>query len=61
VRFWGLASRQVDEVIEFYRSRAEAEQALAQVLRDEPDWCKTVYLVSVELPDAAAPAPFSLS
>jgi hypothetical protein len=61
VRFWGLASRQVDEVIEFYRSRAEAEQALAEVLRDQPDWRETVYIVSVELADPCAPAPLALN
>lgn len=40
---------------------AQAEQAFAEVLKDELDWKETVYLVSVELPDPSAPAPLSLS
>ena len=35
---WGLADRFVDEVIETYRSREQAERALEAVLIDEPDW-----------------------
>lgn len=35
---WGLADRFVDEVIRVYRSREQAERALAAVLRDEPEW-----------------------
>ncbi len=33
---WGLADLFVDEVIEFYGSREQAERALDDVLRDEP-------------------------
>jgi len=35
---WALADRFVDEVIETYRSREQAERALENVLRDEPEW-----------------------
>jgi hypothetical protein len=35
---WGLADRFVDEVIELYGSREQAERALAAVLSDEPEW-----------------------
>jgi len=35
---WALADRFVDEVIELYRSREQAERALHNVLRDEPEW-----------------------
>jgi hypothetical protein len=35
---WGLTDRFVDEVIEVYRSREQAERALAAVLTDEPEW-----------------------
>jgi hypothetical protein len=34
---WALADRFVDEVIELYRSREQAERALRAVLADEPD------------------------
>ena len=35
---WGLADYFVDEVIELYRSREQAERALREVLTDEPEW-----------------------
>jgi hypothetical protein len=35
---WGLTDRFVDEVIQVYRSREDAERALAAVLADEPEW-----------------------
>ena len=35
---WGLADYFVDEVIETYRSREQAERALATILIDEPEW-----------------------
>jgi hypothetical protein len=35
---WALADRFVDEVIELYGSREQAERALEAVLQDEPDW-----------------------
>jgi hypothetical protein len=35
---WGLADYFVDELIEVYASREQAERALANVLRDEPEW-----------------------
>jgi hypothetical protein len=37
VVFWGLASRELNEAIELYATRAEAEQALVDVLADEPN------------------------
>ena len=38
VVLWGLADDFVDEVINVYRSRDEAERALRAVISDEPDW-----------------------
>ncbi len=35
---WGLADYFVDEVIETYRSREQAERALDNILKDEPEW-----------------------
>lgn len=44
---WGLADRFVDEVIELYRSREQAERALGKVLRDEPGWEGMIEVVPV--------------
>jgi hypothetical protein len=61
MRVWGLASTRGNEVVEFFGSREEAQQALAQVLRDEPDWRNIVFLVAVELPDSTPPPRLSLN
>lgn len=37
-RFYGLLDHDLDEVIEFYPSRDEAEEDLAAILGDEPGW-----------------------
>jgi hypothetical protein len=47
---WGLADRFVDEVIEFYGSREQAERALRAVLEDEPDWAGMMQVVPVSVP-----------
>jgi hypothetical protein len=47
---WGLADRFVDEVIELYRSREQAERALRAVLADEPDWTGMMEIVAVPQP-----------
>ena len=44
---WGLADRFVDEVIELYRSREQAERALRNVLTDEPEWEGMIEVVPV--------------
>jgi hypothetical protein len=39
--FYGLADYRLNdfgEVVEFYVTRAQAEAALVDVLRDEPEW-----------------------
>ncbi len=56
VLFWGLASRELDEAIELYATRVEAEQALIDVLTDEPTWKHLLFVTPVELagPDTAA-------
>ena len=46
---WGLADHFVDEVIETYRSREQAERALQAVLTDEPDWEGMMEVVPVQL------------
>ena len=44
---WALADRFVDEVIELYRSREQAERALRAVLADEPDWTGMMEVIPV--------------
>jgi hypothetical protein len=39
----------VDEVIEFFGSREEAERALIGVLADEPGWEDLLFVTPVEL------------
>jgi len=46
---WGLADYFVDEVIEVYRFKEQAEHALEQVLEDEPDWKGMLAVVPVQL------------
>jgi hypothetical protein len=48
---YGLADyrlRDFGEVIEFYPSREEAETALRDVLKDEPQWAGEFGVVAVE-------------
>jgi hypothetical protein len=47
---WGLADRFVDDVVEVYRSREQAERALRAVLTDEPEWEGMMAVVPVPLP-----------
>jgi hypothetical protein len=58
VLFWGLASRELDEAVELYATRAEAEQALIEVLGDEPAWKHLLFVTPVEL---AGPGAASLN
>jgi hypothetical protein len=44
---WGLTDRFVDEVIQVYRSREQAERALEAVLSDEPEWEGMMEIVPV--------------
>lgn len=46
---WGLADRFVDDLIEVYRSREQAERALERVLADEPEWEGMMRIVPVPL------------
>ena len=36
--FYAVVSDEIERMIEFFWSRDEAEEMLAPVLRDEPDW-----------------------
>ena len=49
VIFCAVVSDQIEQVIEFFRTPAEAEAMLETVLEDEPDWRETLYIECVEL------------
>ena len=49
VIFCAVVSDQIEQVIEFFRTPAEAEAMLETVLEDEPDWRETLYVECVEL------------
>jgi hypothetical protein len=46
---WGLTDKFVDDLIEVYRSREQAERALRAVLADEPEWEGMLAVVPVPL------------
>jgi hypothetical protein len=49
VIFYAVVSDQIEQVIEFFTTPAEAEAMLEEVLRDEPEWCDVLYIEPVEL------------
>jgi hypothetical protein len=49
IGFFGIADYELNEIIDFWPSRDDAEQALADVLRDEPEWVGMVGVESVEI------------
>ena len=46
---WGVVSSEIEQVIEFFRTRREAERMLAEVVRDEPNWQERFYIERIEL------------
>jgi hypothetical protein len=47
--FWAVVSDEIDRVIEFFPTRWRAEEMLARVLWDEPDWQGILRVEKVEL------------
>ena len=45
----GVVSSEIEQVIEFFRTRREAERMLAEVVRDEPNWQELFYIECIEL------------
>jgi hypothetical protein len=45
-----LAGDELGEVIELYVRREDAEQALRDVITDEPTWAGDLYLVTIPVP-----------
>ena len=46
---WGVVSSEIEQVIEFFRTRHEAEPMLAEVVQDEPNWQDVFYIERIEL------------
>jgi hypothetical protein len=44
VVFYAVVSDQIQQVIEFFRTPAEAEAMLEAVLEDEPEWIDVLYV-----------------
>jgi hypothetical protein len=49
VIFWGLADYKVNEIIEVFGERQDAERMLRDCLSDEPQWAEILAVVSLEL------------
>ena len=49
VVFYAVVSDQIQHVIEFFRTPAQAEAMLESVLEDEPSWREILYVEPVEL------------
>jgi hypothetical protein len=47
--FYAVVSDQIEQVIEFFRTPAEAEAMLETVLEEEPSWREILYVERVEL------------
>ena len=49
VILYAVVSDEIQQVIEFFSTPAEAEAMLERVLRDEPDWNDLLYIEPIEL------------
>jgi hypothetical protein len=47
--FWAVVSDEIDEAIEFFPIRRDAERMLAEALEDEPDWRGILRVEKIEL------------
>jgi hypothetical protein len=48
VILYGLADARLQEAVELFSNREQAEEALAQVLVDEPDWSEWLSIVRLD-------------
>ena len=48
VRVWAIASREFGETLDLFASKWEAEEALAEILADEPSWRELLYVTAIE-------------
>ena len=52
MRVWGLVELELQEAVELYGSRSEADEALRQVLGDEPGWTSLLAVQPIELEES---------
>ena len=45
---WAVVSDQINQVIEFFPTRRQAETMLAEALEDEPDWRSILRVEKIE-------------
>jgi hypothetical protein len=55
--FYGLLSRDIDRIVEFFLTADEAERVRSDVLRDEPDWATSLEVVRVDFGRGAVVEP----
>ncbi len=55
--FYGLLSRDIERVVEFFLTVDEAERVRAEVLQDEPSWASTLEVVRVDFGRGAVVEP----
>ena len=49
MRFFGVCDGLLDEALELFVRREDAEQMLAEVLADEPQWQELLWVEPIEL------------
>jgi hypothetical protein len=49
VVFYAVVCDEIEQVLEFFRTRVEAETMLRRVLLDEPDWRDVLHVEPIEL------------
>lgn len=46
---WGVVSSEIEQVIEFFGSRRDAERMLGEIVQDEPYWAQAFRIERIEL------------
>jgi hypothetical protein len=49
VVFYAVVCDEIEQVLEFFKTRVEAETMLKRVLVDEPDWREVLHVEPIEL------------
>ena len=47
--FYGVADARIDEIIEFFPSRDDAECFIEECLLDEPSWASILWVEPIEI------------
>jgi hypothetical protein len=49
VLFWAVVDVEIEEAIELFPSRAQAEELMRRLLEDEPDWRRDLRIERIRL------------